>query len=1303
MPAIVWPRDDLRVSYMTVPSVTAGTTTIVNSTTVDNQQNPVITHLKDGGYVIVWNAWSSTTNMLELTAQRYDSTGAKVGGEFHTVGNTSNQTALGVAGIDDGGYVIVWGKVVGNTGVYQQRFDASGAAVGGETHINTWQNNYVENPSITALSDGGWFVSWQSQGEDGNSYGAYGQRYNSAGVAIGGEVHLTDRTGGNQDSPRAALLSDGGFIVVYEDYNGGPAAYDVYAQRYDANSQKVGTDVMISVPADYRQQYAPDVTAMSDGGYLVVWQANGQDGDGYGIYTRRYDANGNAVTGEVQVNTTTAHDQERAAVTLLSDGGYVIVWQSTFEDYNDRSQGPMGAVYTDVYAQVFDKDGNKVAGEIHVNTLSNMDYNDAAPKVTALSGDRFVVTWSGHASLDSNDYDIYQTIYTVTPGYVTLTGDSGNNTLDGTGTDAHMAGLGGDDTYIVDNTDDQVTEGLNAGTDTVQSSITWTLGDNVENLVLTGSATIDGTGNSLANVLTGNDGDNRLYGLDGGDRLDGGAGSNTLYGGLGDDTYVVHSHSDTVVENSGEGTDTVESSVEYGLGDDVENLVLTGTGDFDGGGNALDNKITGNDGNNVLYGGDGNDLIDGAGGSNIMQGGAGDDTYVVRTAADYVMEWDGQGTDTVRAAMTYSLGDAIENLVLTGTDNVDGTGNELNNVLAGNDGDNRLDGQAGADTMSGGLGNDTYVVDGAGDRITEAADGGTDTVESAVNYELGDNVENLILTSSNLAIGYGNGLDNVLTGGSGTNALDGRGGDDTMIGGDGNDTYFVDSAADVVVENPGEGQDWVYAAVSYRVSANVEYLTLAGSGNINATAGATAITMWGNEGNNVLTGSAVADTLYGLSGNDLLDGGPGVDTMYGGAGDDTYIVGNGRDIVCEQTIAGTDDGGTDTVKATFSYTLGDGVENLVLSKSGDINGTGNALDNSLTGNAGNNRLDGGEGADYLTGNAGDDTYVVDNAGDVVVEKSNGGNDTVWTSVSYRMPGYVENLVLTGTEDIAATGNTMDNVITGNAGGNAINGGVGADTMYGGSGNDTYYVDNIGDVVSEQTVAGLDDGGTDTVRSTISYTLGDLVEKLVLTGADSIDGTGNALGNSVTGNSGDNRLYGLDGNDIINGGVGVDTMYGGAGDDTYTVDNIGDVVSEQTVAGIDDGGTDTVRSTISYVLGDLVENLILSGTEAIDGTGNALGNSVTGNSGDNTLVGQGGNDRLTGGAGADTFVFGPGSGIDTITDFSTDNDLVDVTAYHLSALVLTQSGTSAVVDLGDGNQIILLNSAADPALASHILW
>jgi Ca2+-binding RTX toxin-like protein len=440
--------------------------------------------------------------------------------------------------------------------------------------------------------------------------------------------------------------------------------------------------------------------------------------------------------------------------------------------------------------------------------------------------------------------------------------------------------------------------------------------------------------------------------------------------------------------------------------------------------------------------------LDGGAGADTMKGGAGNDTYVVDNTGDLVTELAGEGTDTVEASINWALSTEVENLTLTGTGAIGGTGNSLNNALLGNAGDNRLDGGAGADTMTGGAGNDTYVVDNVGDTAVEVAGGGTDTVESSVTWTIGAEIENLTLIGTTATNGTGNALANVIRGNAAANVIDGGAGTDTMIGGAGDDVYKVDAASDIVTEATNEGRDRVESTVTFTLAANVEDLTLLGAAAINGV---------GNASDNTITGNSANNTLTGGAGNDTLDGGLGNDTLLGGTGNDTYVVNVATDVVTELANEGTD-----TVLSAVTLTLGINVENLTLTGTSAISGTGNTLDNWLTGNgaintltggAGNDTLDGGAGADKLVGGAGNDIYFVDNTADVTTELASEGTDTVNASVTWTLASNLENLNLLGTTAINGTGNTLDNVLTGNSAVNTLTGGAGNDTLDGAGGAD----------------------------------------------------------------------------------------------------------------------------------------------------------------------------------------------------------------------------------------------------------
>jgi Ca2+-binding RTX toxin-like protein len=571
-----------------------------------------------------------------------------------------------------------------------------------------------------------------------------------------------------------------------------------------------------------------------------------------------------------------------------------------------------------------------------------------------------------------------------------------------------------------------------------------------------------------------------------------------------------------------------------------------------------------------------------------------------------------------------------------------------NDLLYGMDGADWLVGGLGNDTLVGGLGDDSYDVDATGDLVVERAGEGIDYVRASISYQLGANVENLGLTGTADLVGYGNALDNSITGNAGNNVLNGGAGNDILAGGLGNDVYDVDSTGDKVFERADEGYDRVRASVSFALSANIEELNLGGTADINGF------------------GNALANTIIGNAGANVLNGGAGDDILIGRGGNDTYDVDSAGDQVQEAANEGHD-----RVRASVSYTLGANVEDLTLGSTANIDGTGNALDNTIVGNAGANVLTGGAGSDIMIGRGGNDTYDVDSSGDRVVEAVGEGHDLVRSSIGYALSANVEDLTLVGTAAIGGIGNDLANTIIGNAGANVLYGGdgndqligglgddqlvgdSGNDRMVGGVGNDIYDVESFYDQVVE-----LPGEGIDRVYAWTNYSLTANVEILYLKEGIAINGTGNDLDNSVFGNSlinilsggngndvlsgadGNDQLIGGSGNDVLNGGAGFDKMIGGVGNDTYDYDNTLDNIVERPGEGIDQ-----VRTSTTCFLPDNVENLILTGSSSAQGSGNALDNVIMGNSGDNYLEGGvAGNDALYGGDGNDTLYGGPGKDV-----------------------------------------------------------
>jgi Ca2+-binding RTX toxin-like protein len=556
-------------------------------------------------------------------------------------------------------------------------------------------------------------------------------------------------------------------------------------------------------------------------------------------------------------------------------------------------------------------------------------------------------------------------------------------------------------------------------------------------------------GNNGSDNLSGGAGNDQLFGGNGNDRLDGGSGFDTMAGGAQNDTYIVDSVFDVISEVAGEGTDTVSTTLStFTLGANFEILTFTAGGNFVGVGNSANNTINGGEGNDSLSGAEGNDSLVGGGGNDTLVGGIGVDTLVgglgddlyITDGSDVLTEGGGagSGTDTVRSSGSITLSNNIENLIFIGAGNANLVGNSSNNSITAGDGDDTIDGGTGTDTLIGGAGNDLYRVNVAGDVVTEAADGGADTVEVVANvtYVLGANIENGRITAAGAAGITGNALNNLLIGGIGANTLLGGAGVDTMEGGAGNDTYEVDDIADVVTELAGGGNDTVRTTLnSYTlVGTELENIVFIGTGAFTGT------------------GNGVANSITGGAGNDTLDGGAGADSLAGGLGDDTYLS-DGLDTITE-TGAGTDTILLSGMPAVAPYTMAANVENLTAVMTGAVNVTGNNSANTIIGNIGNDTLtggggadtlDGGAGADLMSGGTGNDTFIVDNVGDVVTEAVGGGTDTIRTSLNnYSLSATVESLIFTGTGNFTGMGNGSANTLQGGDGNDTLTGAAGSD-------------------------------------------------------------------------------------------------------------------------------------------------------------------------------------------------------------------------------------------------------------------
>ncbi len=531
-------------------------------------------------------------------------------------------------------------------------------------------------------------------------------------------------------------------------------------------------------------------------------------------------------------------------------------------------------------------------------------------------------------------------------------------------------------------------------TGTTMLGLSQTLLDGVTTLrgrfALTGPVTLDGI-TAAPGVVTwfylNNDGGN----LD----MTGFAATDTVRvtGGIRDD-LVIGSSANEMLEG-GVGNDDLR-------GQDGLDYVSGGEGNDD---------LDGGAGNDNLNGGNGDDRLDGGTGADEIYGGMGNDTYVVDHAGDAPWEYQAQGDDLVISSISFQLWQHIERLTLTGSAGINGTGNELANTIIGNGAANRLDGSHGDDILRGLDGADT-LLGGEGRDVLEG----------------------------------GSGAD-VLEGGNHHDTLDGGLDADRMVGGAGNDTFYVDRQDDLVFEDVGGGTDTVISTGSFYLYANVENLTLAGSGDNFGVGNELANTILGNGGSNLLIagagddivrGGGGVDSLFGQDGNDQLFGDAGIDYLVGGIGNDTLDGGDDAD-----ALYGED--GDDILIGGSSFST-------------DI----------LVGGAGNDVLRGDSGLgdyDLMDGGAGNDSYYVDTPDDLTFEAANGGTDTVYATINgagYYLYANVENLVLGGDTPFGV-GNELNNRITGSAASNWLLGGAGNDVLNGRGGNDVLFGEADADI------------------------------------------------------------------------------------------------------------------------------------------------------------------------------------------------------------------------------------------------
>ncbi|MGV6849896.1 MAG: calcium-binding protein [Marinibacterium sp.] len=478
--------------------------------------------LPDGSFVVMYQS-----NTREVMQRLYDANGVAQGPETMVTDGTRAASEPGILALSGGDYMIYW-KQSGTSGsvVQAQIFDDTGTAKGGLIDPMAAETS-INGLGATVLENGRTLLVW-TEFVLGEGFFAKGQLIAPSGAPKGGVLTLDANVIYQQEEVEVTALADGGFVVVWEEYSGSfNDKSDIRAQRYDAKGNPVGSVEAVNqvVAGD---QFDPVATGLANGGYVVTWWGSyNEDGDNWGTFARMYGASGAAMGGDIQVNTTTYSQQWAPTVEALPDGGWVAVWQSFDQDGSGEA----------IVGQRFTADGDTFGGEFIVNTSTGAAQWYAG--VDVADDGSFVVTWQSH----HNGGNVWMVMAQQYDGQ--LVGTNGKDVLNDTfGTDIlyglagndRMNGRGGDDLMEGAGGKDKMNGG--AGNDTIK-------------------------GGNGADTLIGSKGNDVLLGGKGNDVLKAGKGKDKMVGGKGADDFVfigTAKEGKNIIKDFELGIDTIEVS-----------------------------------------------------------------------------------------------------------------------------------------------------------------------------------------------------------------------------------------------------------------------------------------------------------------------------------------------------------------------------------------------------------------------------------------------------------------------------------------------------------------------------------------------------------------------------------------------------------------------------------------------------------------------------------------------------------------------------------------------------------------------
>lgn len=1259
---------------------------LVNSTLSADQKDPAVAALNDGGWITVWQ--DVTTS--DIYAQRYNFDGSRYGVEFKVnddVGfDTGEQLLPSVTGLSDGGYVISWanGATAATPGTVIKQYDYMDTVVKSATVINTYSASGT--PKVIALNDGGYAVidaedsgngdvtlktysaggvenisiaqvngtatggQYQAdvaEGLDGSLFvvyrddynvNSYGQIYNSSGTLVQPDFQL-GTTG--VVNPHVIGLSNGNFAVTWQDT--GSNGTDIFVRLFDPNDVASAAAAVQINTIDAGEQINPQIAALSNGNFVVVWEGPDNLGD---VFARIFDASGVAVGPEFTVNQTIANEQNFAGVTGMDDGSFVVTWKSdTGTD-------------TDIYQKRFNADGSTYG-----------DFNT----VYGTSGGETLFGTSGYDVIEALEGD---DVITSSSGQDTIYGGSGHDTIDysaateAVNIDLSMSmadkGVDGFDTL----TDIEAVRGSNFG-DTV-------VGDYQDNFVNArgGNDTLfGGDGND---TLLGGAGNDDLFGESGNDDLQGSDGDDLIFGGLGADAISTGNGLDVVKYVDGNDSNATDMDVisDFTSGSDVFHLENGGHLSFHGDLGDLSLQGTLND--MIAYvEGEGTVL---AGVLVIFNDGV--NTYLYAKVSAPEDSYNGflvqmTGLPTLVAGDFNLTGDGGAEITLTGSASADTlVGSASEEVLLGLDGDDTLIGDLGDDVLIGGQGTDVAVfandpsaykvgLEGAAVTVEDIASplpssDGNDmlvgvenmffevggTVANQRTFTLSDLSEDLVntietgfQTTPDVAVLREGGYVIVYEGvnGSSDSAVYFRIYDETGAPGPeleliSNATYQTGSTRVASMEDGGFVVTWVEGTGANGNDVFVGVYDEFGSpvanypgpvnvGVINQAAEQHTITVAGlNDGGFVVTWTEDLDIK-------------GRRFFYDGSDSGEFIVANSADEEDGSEVVALDNGGFAVIWQSDDYT--------------DISYKMTIYDDTNTPVASNIVVE----AQSIHDVSSRDITVLANGNILVVgvaEKTGDGNEDAVASI-YDASGNVvaSSIVLNAMDSDPETAVTTAALSNGNF--VALWRAEGMDTDQGGlfaqiydpSGvavfADSFLVNSIveGDQ-SDPRVEATEDGFVVVWTGNDSDGRGIYKQEFnndgTLSGGVTITGTADS--DYLMGGAGTQVFVGQGGGDTFLGGTGDDTFVGAVGDDEYNGEDGVDLVDYSSLSeGVD------VDLSMNSAVTTTIGTDTLFGIEAVVGT--VFDDTLTGDISDNTLVGGLGYDLLDGGAGNDTLLIGAG--------------------------------------------------------------